>query len=336
MAILSVIVPVHNTAPYLKKSVDSIRNQTLKDLEIILVENLSTDGSSEMCDEIAQIDSRIKVLHIQIADLSTARNEGIKVASAPYVGFIDSDDHIDPEMYESMLNALKVNNAEMVYCNLKYESEDGELIDSVSDTGLIQVKPGMDALRDIFRGKLDSSFCSKLFKKDLFITVSFPEGYLFEDHSTIYKIVNLCHTVVHIDCPYYHYVQRDNSITHEWVFKKYYHHFLADYGRLEFIHKHRIFEPDEHKENMSRLVGACLILFRDGQLVAQRTDMEEFVPTMKKKLKKLLTVKDEMDSKKFRRLKKMIYYTPLVRLFYKIRYKISNKTMERPFIKKEK
>ena len=99
--LVSIIIPVHNTVSYLHKCVESIRNQTLKQIEIILVDNLSVDGSSDLCDEYALIDSRIKVLHLPIAGLSIARNAGMQVATAPYIGFIDSDDYIDSVMSRS-------------------------------------------------------------------------------------------------------------------------------------------------------------------------------------------------------------------------------------------
>ena len=85
---VSVIIPVHNTAPYLRRCIESVRNQTLKDIEIILVDNLSTDDSPSICDEYANIDSRVKVLHLDEAGLSIARNAGIEIATAPYIGFI--------------------------------------------------------------------------------------------------------------------------------------------------------------------------------------------------------------------------------------------------------
>ena len=93
--LISVIVPVHNTVNYLRKCIESIRNQSLENIEIILVDNLSTDGSSEVCDEYASMDTRVKVIHLSVANASVARNAGIDVASAPYIGFIDSDDYID-------------------------------------------------------------------------------------------------------------------------------------------------------------------------------------------------------------------------------------------------
>ena len=96
---VSVIVPVHNTAPWLDRCVESVRAQTLRDIEIILVENRSTDASPELCDAYPAADARIRVLHLAEAGLSRARNAGLAVATAPYVGFVDSDDYIEPDMF---------------------------------------------------------------------------------------------------------------------------------------------------------------------------------------------------------------------------------------------
>ncbi len=325
MSIISVIVPVHNTAGYLKRCIDSIRNQTLIDIEIILVENLSSDGSAEICDEYARIEPRIKVLHLNVGGPSIARNEGMKIARSPYFGFIDSDDYIDPDMYEYLLYTLQAKNVEMVFCNLRYEYENGTLFAPVSNTGKIRVMPALEALKDIFRDKVDNSFCSKLFKRELFDTLMFPEGYFYEDHALIYKVVNLCQTVAHIDHPFYHYVQRQGSISHDWSFTKDYHVFLADYDRLEFIRKHHIYNAEEHREIISGILNTCLSTFRNGQLLADKKEGKEFLCVMKKKLKSLLTAKDELRPKIYYRLWKMIYIGPLEGYFHKLRSRFKKK-----------
>ena len=139
---VSVIIPVHNTAPYLRRCIESVRNQTLKDIEIILVDNLSTDDSPSICNEYANIDSRVKVLHLDEAGLSIARNAGIEIATAPYIGFIDSDDYIEPTMYENMLSAMVQNKVYMVYCNFCFEYEDGCIEQKYPDKNILVVCHG--------------------------------------------------------------------------------------------------------------------------------------------------------------------------------------------------
>ena len=159
---VSVIIPVHNTAPYLRRCIESVRNQTLKDIEIILVDNLSTDASPSICNEYANIDSRVKVLHLDEAGLSIARNAGIEIATAPYIGFIDSDDYIEPTMYENMLSAMLQNKVYMVYCNFCFEYEDGRIEQMYPNTDNVYVRTSQDVQRDIIFEKVSSSACTKL------------------------------------------------------------------------------------------------------------------------------------------------------------------------------
>lgn len=112
---VSVIVPVHNTAPWLDRCVESVRAQTLRDIEIILVENRSTDASPELCDAYPAADARIRVLHLAEAGLSRARNAGLAVATAPYVGFVDSDDYIEPDMFRRLYDAAVESGAQIAY-----------------------------------------------------------------------------------------------------------------------------------------------------------------------------------------------------------------------------
>lgn len=114
---VSIIVPVYKVEQYLKRCVDSLTNQTLKDIEIILVDDGSPDNCPKMCDEFAQIDSRIKVVHKQNGGAASARNVGIDVAKGDYIAFVDSDDYVDGCMYEEMLKVAIDNNCDFVMCD---------------------------------------------------------------------------------------------------------------------------------------------------------------------------------------------------------------------------
>ena len=117
--LISIIVPVYNVEKYLKKCVDSIVNQTYKNLEIILVDDGATDNSGKICDELVELDNRIKVYHKKNGGLSDARNYGVERATGDYIGFVDSDDYIDAEMYEKLYEAIKKENVDVAECNLK-------------------------------------------------------------------------------------------------------------------------------------------------------------------------------------------------------------------------
>lgn len=125
--LLSVIVPVYNTGEYLYRCVDSIISQSLEEIEIILVNDGSTDNSGEICDAYLKKDNRVRVIHKKNAGVSIARNEGIQVARGNYIGFVDSDDWIDSEMYESMVKAAETTDADVVMCDAKTVYEDGKI-----------------------------------------------------------------------------------------------------------------------------------------------------------------------------------------------------------------
>lgn len=126
---VSVVVPIYNVECYLDRCVQSIRNQTLRDIEIILVNDGSPDNCPAMCDNYAQLDSRIKVVHKQNAGLGMACNSGIEMATGDYIAFCDSDDWIDKEMYEKMYSVAHHHNAEAVFTGLKRVNSQGEIIE---------------------------------------------------------------------------------------------------------------------------------------------------------------------------------------------------------------
>lgn len=116
--LISIIVPVYKVEKYLKRCVKSIVNQTYKNLEIILIEDGSPDQCPYMCEEWSKRDPRIKVIHKQNGGLSDARNEGLKISTGEFIGFVDSDDWIAPEMYERLLNAIIADQSDIAQCNV--------------------------------------------------------------------------------------------------------------------------------------------------------------------------------------------------------------------------
>jgi len=306
--LISVIIPVHNTARYLERCVESVRNQTLKDIEIILVDNLSVDESPQICDNYSVIDERIKVLHLSVAGLSVARNAGIEVASAPYIGFVDSDDYIEPVMYEEMLHAMLNNTARMVYCNYCREYEDGRIEFVYPDEGKTYVRTSKDVQRDMIYEIVSSSACTKLFEKYLFDSCQFPVGAFFEDHATIYRWIGHYNKIVWIDKSYYHYLQHGDSICHTIDAMKRYHFFLAEYPRLEFIKTQTLFMNDELYDAMNLVVDNALRHF-NYFLEGGGRQYPEFAKEMKAKIKKWLTLpKEELTPRNYKRIRKIIYF----------------------------
>ena len=169
---VSVIVPVHNTAPWLDRCVESVRAQTLRDIEIILVENRSTDASPELCDAYPAADARIRVLHLAEAGLSRARNAGLAVATAPYVGFVDSDDYIEPDMFRRLYDAAVESGAQIAYGDLIYEEEGTP--QPAEPAGPVTVRTPDEVLCDLLLERISASACTKLFDRTLFEGLQFP------------------------------------------------------------------------------------------------------------------------------------------------------------------
>lgn len=309
---VSIIVPVHNTAGYLHKCVESLRNQSLENIEIILVDNLSNDGSSEICDEYARIDSRVKVLHLSIADLSYARNEALKVISGEYVGFIDSDDYIDPTMFEEMLAAMVDHQADFVYCNFLLESEKDGIESPYLNSGKIYVKSKINFLKEVIWEKTSCSVCNKLFRADFFASRSFPEGKVFEDRYVMNEWTISCDKIVWVDKPMYHYVERLTSICHTYSPNNRYHFFLSECSRLFFIEKYHIFEGKELFETRTKILRTCFWLFKEIMMTVKVTEFHQETCNMRNKFKEQLYLrKDEIDRGCYAKIRKIVYFWPL-------------------------
>ena len=219
MNLISVIVPVYNVEKYINKCVDSIINQTYKDLEIILVNDGSLDNGAKICDDYAVEDSRIKVIHKKNGGLSDARNVGIDVATGIYIMFVDSDDYIEINMVELMHSRILTDKSDMVLCNFKFVNENGE-----SDVKKNMSSPIRNEIltKEQAQGKLcaDNYYYyvvawNKLYKKKLFDEIRFPYGKIHEDEFIVHLIINKCETISYMDDFLYNYLQRSDSIMHE-------------------------------------------------------------------------------------------------------------------------
>ena len=209
---ISVIVPVYNVEQYLERCVDSIINQTYKNLEIILVNDGSTDNSGQLCDELARKDDRIRVVHKKNGGLSDARNVGIDEAEAELVGFIDSDDYIDEDMYEVLINNLKAANADLSMCG-HYDVYNNVPESQVSDKKTWELSP-QEAIKMVMEAKILSvTAVNKLYKKSLFSELKFEIGKIAEDAFIMIKLLDKCNKIVATNEKKYYYVHRENSIT---------------------------------------------------------------------------------------------------------------------------
>ncbi len=201
---VSVIVPVYNVAPYLEKCLDSLINQTLKDIEILAVNDGSTDTSPEILNKYASLDDRIVVLNKPNGGLSDARNYAFPHIHGEYVGFVDSDDFVDPEMYEVMYKKAVESDSDIVECNLHHT------FDNYEDTE-IGVKE-TDSKELLMNGR--SVVWNKIYKTSWLLStnVQFPAGLIYEDVCFYSKLMPYLRKISYVDEPFVHYVQRSTSI----------------------------------------------------------------------------------------------------------------------------
>lgn len=212
--LISVIVPVYNVAPYLPRCVNSILNQTYGKLEILLVDDGSTDDSGRICEEYAKKDTRIRVLHKENGGLSSARNAGLDAASGRYIGFVDSDDWIEPEMYAQMLALMRESHAQVVVAG-RYDVDgaSGEKVIGLCPQRQMCVSGEELAGRIFLWDHCDSSACDKLYCRELFEGIRYPEGKTCEDVPVTYRLALKAQRAVLCDQPFYNYFHRSGSIS---------------------------------------------------------------------------------------------------------------------------
>lgn len=213
---VSIIVPVYNVELYLKRCLDSILNQSYKNLEIILVDDGSTDGCPQICDGFAQKDIRVKVLHKVNGGLSSARNAGLDIASGEFVTFVDSDDLIHPNFVERLVEAVKQTGMKMSVCLFNHFSDEEPLFFDEKKTNplCLSVDDSISFYCELTPAKSTAfiSSCTKLYKKDLFKNIRFPEGKIYEDGLVSYKLIDAADGVAYIAETLYGYYMRSNSI----------------------------------------------------------------------------------------------------------------------------
>lgn len=211
---ISVIVPVYNSIDCLERCVRSLCGQTCENLEILLVDDGSTDGTDRLCERLAAEDRRIRVHHKENGGASSARNAGLSIASGDYIGFVDSDDYIDSYVYEELLHALEEREYPVAQISRDEVDEEGRRLPDVC------VPPEKERfcdsetfIRELLLHQGDSSFCTKLFPREIFAEHRFPEGELNEDFRLLLEILQEIPGIGILPRQGYHVVCRQESTT---------------------------------------------------------------------------------------------------------------------------
>ncbi|MBQ9298390.1 MAG: glycosyltransferase [Clostridia bacterium] len=204
---VSVIVPVYNVEKYIEKCLDSLVNQTLKDIELIIVNDGSTDSSEQIILKYKDKNSNIMYLTKENGGLSDARNFGIPYATGDYIAFLDSDDYVELSLYEKLYNKAIETNADMVECDFYWE---------YSETKMIHDRNARYKDKSDMYANARVVAWNKLYKREVLLNsgVQFPKGLRYEDLEFFYKILPKLRKIELIEEPLIHYVQRNNSITY--------------------------------------------------------------------------------------------------------------------------
>lgn len=219
--LISVIVPIFNAQQYMEKCIDSILKQTYEKLEIILVDDGSTDSSLSICQEYAQKDDRIIVISKSNGGVSSARNVGINIAKGKYIAFVDSDDWIEHSSFEFLLNTSKEFNADVVIHPMIFESPNRQFTSNVSEEIITFDK--VEAICEVLlERKFGGHFPNKFFKRELFPQNIFDEEvHVYEDLLAIVNIFMRCNKVIYINKYFYHYRMNNESAMHQPYNNKY-------------------------------------------------------------------------------------------------------------------
>lgn len=210
--LISVIVPIYDVEKYLARCVDSIVNQTYKNLEIILVDDGSPDLCPQMCDDYAEKDSRIKVVHKKNGGLSDARNAGMAVAKGEYISFIDSDDYVSDDFFECLLDVMNKENSDIAECSVVKLYEDNRF-DEFSDDLSVKTYDTQDAMSVLIaENPFHQHVWNKLYKTELVRDIPYAVGKLNEDEFWTYQVFGRANKVSKLNKTMYYYFQRNSSI----------------------------------------------------------------------------------------------------------------------------
>lgn len=216
MPLLSIIVPIYNVEKLLSRCIDSILAQTFRDFELILVDDGSPDACGKICDEYAEREKRIRVIHKKNGGLSDARNAGLEIASGKYIGFVDSDDFVRPQMYEKMLDIAHETGAEIVACGIEYVDEDNCSSGTwplIEDITIYSREEFIEAFFPKTRLELSACVWNKIYVRDIFTTIRFPVDHIYEDTFIQLETYDKCKLIAITPEPFYsYYSSRPDSI----------------------------------------------------------------------------------------------------------------------------
>lgn len=284
--LVSIIIPVYNVEKYLNRCVDSVINQTYKNIEVLLIDDGSSDSCGKMCDDYAKENKNIKSFHKKNGGLSDARNYGLKKAQGQYIYFLDSDDWIEPKTIEILVKKIESDKADIAVGGIKTVGDFSSYENLWYNQDLVLSKD--EALNDLLENKyMASHACNKLFTKELISKHPFPKGKIYEDIRIMHNIFLDCEKITITKEYLYNYYQREESISNNHNLKKDFEYIEAFSERYNDIKKiannyadlcyyqigyaianvflHNSFEKED-KENYKEEISKCLIFLKSKKI----------------------------------------------------------------------
>lgn len=307
--LISIITPVYNVEQYLRQCIESIIMQDFQDWELILVDDGSTDKSGVICDEYALKEERIRVLHKENSGQADSRNVALQLAKADLIGFVDSDDWIESDMYSVLYHTLIENQADIAICG--YFQDYKDISEASCAIGEVVVYNRDEALKLILGDKVIKSFLwDKLFHRKV-ITDLLPKSYYYEDYATLFKWFINANKIAFCQRPEYHYRQRKGSTDHDADPRKKYHFFVAEQERYNYLQKHHLL-LERSKEFAAKVVMTGI---QETKGIARRAkDWEKdlyYIKKIRQELQQYLPVDyKELGLKRYIRLWKLQHFLP--------------------------
>ncbi len=265
MPALSIIMPVYNVERYLREAIESVMSQTYADWELLLVDDGSTDGCPAICDEYADNDWRIKVIHKENGGQGAARNDALAMARGRYVGFVDSDDWIEPYMYARLMEAALMADADMALCGYYLDFKGLQKVKApLPEAGTYD---GSELMREGYLDrKVQSISCDKIFRREI-VSDGYPSQRYFEDHATMLGWYAKVRKWVVVPEPMYHYRMRRSGVTNGFSVEKRMAKFHADLERARYIsslafEKHRMTDAEIGGAVVASAVGTAKSIAR--------------------------------------------------------------------------
>ena len=263
--LVSVIIPAYNVEQYFAEAIDSVISQTYKNMEIIVVDDGSTDRTGELCDEYAGKDNRVNVVHKQNGGVSSARNVGLDMIHGDIVAFLDSDDSYHPDYVRIMVDKMREDGSDIVICKYSLFSGHRKMVASDLLTGYPVIEEGtydqIEAFRRFVRVKNMNGMWNKIYRSELWDEIRFGEGHIYEDESTIFKLFDICKSISIIDQVLYFHRNHPHGISKRRTWQSINDRIIASSSYDEYVKSHipEIFTEADYLYRKQNNINAMIL-----------------------------------------------------------------------------